>query len=38
MAAGINAATRNARRLYEDAIILLNEKRYPSAAGLAILS
>jgi len=38
IAAGINAASRNARRLYEDGTILLNEKRYPSAASLAILS
>lgn len=38
VAAGINAAIRNAKRLYEDALILLSEKRYPSAASLAILS
>jgi len=36
--AGINAATQNAKRLCEDALILLNEKRYPSAASVAILS
>ena len=36
--AGINAAIRNAARLYQDAVILLSEKRYPSAASVAILS
>jgi AbiV family abortive infection protein len=36
--AGINAATQNAKRLFEDALILFNDKRYPSAASLAILS
>ena len=36
--AGINAASQNAKRLCEDALLLLNEKRYPSAASLAILS
>lgn len=36
--AGINAATQNAKRLCDDAFLLLNEKRYPSAASVAILS
>ena len=36
--AGFNAASQNAKRLCEDALLLLNEKRYPSAASLAILS
>src|ERR1043165_9306013 len=36
--AGINAAIHNARRLAEDARLLLESKRYPSAAALAILS
>jgi AbiV family abortive infection protein len=35
---GMNAATRNARRLAEDAELLLNAGRFPSAASLAILS
>jgi AbiV family abortive infection protein len=38
IAAGINAAKRNAKRLYEDAKNLLDCKRYPSAASLAVLS
>jgi len=38
IADGINAARRNARRLFEDAQILLEAHRYPSAASLAILS
>lgn len=38
IAEGINAANRNARRLYEDAKILFDTKRYPSSAALAILS
>ncbi len=35
---GINASTENARRLFEDAEILLNQSRYASATSLAILS
>lgn len=35
---GINLARQNAIRLLEDAQILYKEKRYPSAAALAILS
>ena len=38
IASGINAAKVNAKRLHEDAKILLKVKRYPSAASLAILS
>lgn len=38
IADGINAARRNARRLFEDAQILLEAHRYPTAASLAILS
>ena len=38
IADGINAARRNARRLAEDAQILLETYRYPTAASLAILS
>lgn len=38
IADGINAARRNARRLFEDAQILLGADRYPTAASLAILS
>ena len=38
IADGINAARRNARRLFEDAQLLLEAHRYPSAASLAILS
>lgn len=38
VADGINAARRNAYRLVEDAKLLLAEKRYPSAASLAILA
>lgn len=38
IADGINAARRNARRLLEDAQILLDAHRYPTAAALAILS
>jgi AbiV family abortive infection protein len=34
----MNAATRNAKRLAEDAELLLQEKRFPSATSLAILS
>ncbi|GAJ11010.1 unnamed protein product, partial [marine sediment metagenome] len=35
---GMNAARRNASRLLEDAEILLNSGRYPTALSLAILS
>jgi AbiV family abortive infection protein len=35
---GMNAARRNAKRLAEDARLLLEAGRYPSAASLAILS
>lgn len=38
IAEGINAASHNAKRLVEDATILLNAKRFASAASLAILS
>ena len=38
IAQGINAARRNARRLAEDAKLLLETARYPSATALAILS
>jgi len=38
IANGINAAIRNTRRLLEDAQLLLDAHRYPSAASLAILS
>ncbi len=38
VAAGINAATRNAKRLADDAKLLLGGKRFPSALALAILS
>lgn len=38
VADGINAARRNARHLVEDAQILLESERYPTAASLAILS
>ena len=38
VAEGMNAATRNARRLAEDAATLLEAGRYASAAALAILS
>lgn len=38
IAEGMNAAGRNAKRLVEDAEFLLEGKRYPSAATLAILS
>jgi len=38
VAEGINAASRNAKRLAEDAALLLEAGRYPSAASLAILS
>ncbi len=38
IADGINAARRNARRLFEDAQMLLGANRYPTVASLAILS
>jgi len=38
IAAGINAANTNARRLADDAETLLEEKRYPTAASLAALA
>lgn len=38
IASGINAASRNATRLAEDAQLLLENGRYPSAAALAVLS
>jgi AbiV family abortive infection protein len=37
IAEGIIAATRNARRLADDAVLLLNNCRFASAASLAIL-
>jgi AbiV family abortive infection protein len=38
VAAGMNAALRNARRLADDATLLLDNKRHCSATALAILS
>ena len=38
IASGMNAASHNARRLFEDAKLLCNARRYPSACALAILS
>jgi len=38
VATGMNAAARNAARLVSDAEILLEAKRYPSAAALAVLA
>ena len=38
IAEGINAASRNALRLAEDAALLLANKRFPSASSLAVLS
>ena len=38
IADGMNAAIRNAKRLFEDASLLLDAARYSSAAALAILS
>ena len=35
---GINAAISNAKRLADDAELLLKERRFPSAASLAVLS
>ncbi len=38
IAEGMNAANNNARRLIEDAEILFNLNRFPSALSLSILS
>lgn len=38
MAAGMNAATRNANRLLEDAKLLLDSGRFPTACSVAILA
>lgn len=38
VADGINAAIRNAKRLAADAKLMLDAKRYPTAAALAIIS
>jgi AbiV family abortive infection protein len=38
IAEGMNAASRNAKRLLEDAEILLKAKRYPTAVSVAILA
>src|SRR6185503_6201514 len=38
VAEGINASIRNAKRLAADAKLMLDAKRYPTAAALAILS
>jgi AbiV family abortive infection protein len=38
IADGINVATRNAKRLLDDATVLFEAKRFPSACALAILS
>jgi AbiV family abortive infection protein len=38
IAAGMTAAARNARRLASDAILLLEAKRFPTAASLAALA
>jgi AbiV family abortive infection protein len=38
IAAGMNAAARNAKRLLDDAQALAKERRYPSACSVAILS
>ncbi|MCP1319351.1 AbiV family abortive infection protein [Halomonas sp. 707B3] len=38
VASGINAAQKNARRLYEDAQLLFDNDRYPTGLALAILS
>ncbi len=38
IAAGMNAAAANSRRLYEDAALLLAQSRFPSALSLAALS
>lgn len=38
IAAGMNAAAANARRLFEDARLMLAQSRFPSAFSLAVLS
>lgn len=38
IAAGMNAARRNAIRLFEDAKVMIEVKRFPTACSLAILS
>ncbi len=38
VATGMNAATKNARRLAQDARLLLDNKRWPTAASVAALS
>ena len=38
IAQGMTAALSNARRLLADAVILLDAKRFPTAASLAVLS
>jgi AbiV family abortive infection protein len=38
VASGINAARRNARRLAQDARLLLGQKRFPSACALSVLA
>jgi AbiV family abortive infection protein len=38
IAAGINAARRNAARLAHDARLLLNQERFPSACALSVLA
>jgi AbiV family abortive infection protein len=38
VAEGMNAATRNSLRLFEDARVMLQQERYSSAVALAILS
>ena len=38
VAKGMNAATNNARRLAQDARLLLDNKRWPTAASVAALS
>ena len=38
IASGMNTAVRNARRLIDDAKLLLNAGRYPTAVSLAVLS
>ena len=38
VAKGMNAAARNARRLYDDANLLFEVKRFPTASSLAVLS
>lgn len=38
IASGMNAARRNARRLADDARLLLDAERFSSAASIAVLS